>query len=245
VVHTANVAHVNIRELARARSVNVNATARLAQAAALAGVARFVYVSSVKVHGERTSGVPFNEHSPLAPDDEYAVLKAEAEAQLLEISGQGGFDLVVVRPPLVYGPGVKANFLRLMRAVERGLPLPFASVSNQRSLIYVGNLADAIVRCVQSPAAVGRIYLLSDGMRVSTPELCKAMGNALGRPARLFSAPLSLLELMPPLRRLTRSLEIDDSAIRRELSWAPPFSFEEGIRATAEWYLENRRSIHS
>ena len=238
VVHLANVAHVGRRGVAYARAVNVDATARLAEAATDVGVTRFVYVSSAKVHGEETSSGPFDETFPLAPRDPYAELKVEAEGRLRAIAARGRLELVVVRPPLVYGPGVKANFLALLRAVARGVPLPFALISNRRSLVFVGNLADALVRCAESPAAAGKTYLVSDGSPISTPALCRALGDALGRPARLFSFPSTLLELAPPLRKLTRSLEIDDSAIRRELGWTPPLSFEEGIRTTAHWYLK-------
>lgn len=222
VVHLANLAHVAAAQIARARELNVEATARLAQAAAERGVRRFIYLSSAKAEtGE-------------GREDPYAALKAEAEAQLARIDG---IELVVLRPPLVYGPGVKANFLALMRAIDRGLPLPFASIRNRRSLIYVGNLADAIMRCVDAPAAAGRTYPLSDGAPVSTPDLCRALGAALGRPARLFPFPVALLELAPPMKKLTRSLEVDDSAIRAELGWRPPCTFEQGIKSTVQWYL--------
>ena len=221
VVHLANLAHVPASEIGRARSLNVEATLRLAHAAADRGVRRFVYLSSVKAD------------AGAARDDPYGALKAEAEAGLAAVDG---IERVVLRPPLVYGPGVKANFLVLMRAIDRGLPLPFASIRNRRSLLYVANLADAIVRCVDAPEAAGRTYAVSDGAPVSTPELCRAIGAALGHPARLFPFPVALLELAPPLRKLTRSLEADDRAIRAELEWRPPFRFEEGLRATSEWY---------
>ena len=221
VVHLANLAHVPASEIGRARSLNVEATLRLARAAADRGVRRFVYLSSVKAD------------AGAARDDPYGALKAEAEAGLAAVDG---IERVVLRPPLVYGPGVKANFLVLMRAIDRGLPLPFASIRNRRSLLYVANLADAIVRCVDAPEAAGRTYAVSDGAPVSTPELCRAIGAALGHPARLFPFPVALLELAPPLRKLTRSLEADDRAIRAELEWRPPFRFEEGLRATSEWY---------
>ncbi len=221
VVHLANIAHVPASEVGRARALNVEATLRLARAAAERGVRRFIFLSSVKAApGE-------------AQDDPYGALKAETEAGLAAVNG---IELVVLRPPLVYGPGVKANFLALARAIDRGLPLPFASIGNRRSLIYLGNLADAIVRCVDAPEATGRTYPVSDGAPVSTPGLCRALGAALGHPARLFPFPVALLELAPPMKKLTRSLEVDDSAIRAELGWRPPFSFEEGLRETARWF---------
>lgn len=221
VVHLANVAHVPASEAGRARALNVEATVRLARAAAERGVRRFIFLSSVKAEAGQ------------AREDAYGALKAEAEAGLAAIDG---IEVVVLRAPLVYGPGVKANFLALMRAIDRGLPLPFAGVENRRSLIYLDNLADAIVHCVDAPAAAGRTYPVSDGAPVSTPALCRAIGAALGRPARLFSFPVALLELAPPLRRLTRSLEVDDRAIRADLGWRPPCTFEQGLRETARWY---------
>jgi nucleoside-diphosphate-sugar epimerase len=235
VVHLANVAHRRADE-AELRRVNVEGTARLAREAAAAGVRRFVYLSSVKVHGEESAGTPLREDSPFAPQDAYGRSKLEAERVLA--GAAGAMETVILRPPLVYGPRVKANFLALIRAVARGWPLPLASVGNRRSLIYVGNLVDAILRCLEAPAAAGRTYLVSDGRAVSTPALCRALGTALDRPARLFACPPTLLELLPPLRKLTQSMEIDDAAIRRGLGWAPPFSFEYGVQETVRWYRE-------
>jgi nucleoside-diphosphate-sugar epimerase len=179
--------------------------------------------------------VPLTERSMIAPRDAYAESKARAEEALRAIAG---LRLAVLRPPLVYGPGVKGNFLSLMRAIDRGLPLPFSAIVNRRSLVYVGNLADAILRCAEAPQAVGRCYLVCDGAPVSTPELCRKLAAALGRPARLFRLSPALLELLPGARRLTRSLEVDDSALRRELGWHAPFTLEQGLGATADW---NRR----
>jgi len=219
VVHLANIAHTSA-SAADLQRVNVDGTRQQAERAAAAGVRKFVYLSSVKA---------------AAPDDAYGRAKLAAEQALAHISG---LDVVVLRPPLVYGPGVKANFLALMRAVSRGWLLPFASIENRRSLLYVGNLCDAIVHCLEIPRAAGRTYFLSDGRAVSTPELCRALGNALGRSARLVPFPPPWLELLggDRARRLTRSLEIDDGAIRQELGWRPPYTFEEGLRMTAEWY---------
>ncbi len=217
VVHLARAAALITREVGR------NAAAAGAQ---------LVFVSSVKVHGEQSSA-PLTERSPIAPRNAYAESKARAEEALGAIAG---LRLVVLRPPLVYGPGVKANFLALMRAIDRGLPLPLAGIVNRRSLVYVGNLADAILRCAEAPQAAGRSYLVSDGVPVSTPELCRGIGEALGRSARLFAMPAPLLELLPGARRLTRSLEVDDSALRGELGWRPPVALERGLGATARWY---------
>jgi nucleoside-diphosphate-sugar epimerase len=166
------------------------------------------------------------------PVDAYGRAKADAERALLRIDG---LETLILRPPLVYGPRVKANFLALMRAIERGWPLPLASIRNRRSLIYVGNLVDAIGRCLQG-ASRGKAYAVSDGAPVSTPELCRALGRALGRPARLWPFPPALLRLAPGLARLAESLVADDRAIRDQLGWRPPFSFEEGLQRTAAWF---------
>jgi nucleoside-diphosphate-sugar epimerase len=216
VVHLANIAHTaaSPRELHR---VNVEGTLAQAQAAARAGARRFVYLSSAKA-----------EH----PADAYGHAKRLAEQGLL---GQRELEPVILRPPLVYGPRVKANFLALMRALDRGWPLPLASIRNGRSLLYVGNLVDAI-RCCLEGAVVRKTYAVTDGAPVSTPELCRALARALGRPARLFPFPPRLLGLAPGLRSLVDSLDVDDRALREELGWRPPFTLEEGLRLTAQWY---------
>jgi nucleoside-diphosphate-sugar epimerase len=218
-VHLAAIAHrrASLEELQR---VNVDLAVDTARKAAAAG-AGFVFLSSVKVHGE-LSAEPFTENSPIAPQDRYAESKARAEEALRAIPG---LRLAVLRPPLVYGPGVKANFLSLMRAVARGWPLPLGSVDNRRSLIYVGNLAAAILACLDQQGT----FLVSDGTALSTPALCSEIGTALGRPARLFPFPPALLP-----RKLAGSLEVKDST----LSWSRPFTREEGLRATARWYRD-------
>jgi nucleoside-diphosphate-sugar epimerase len=221
VVHLAAIAHrrASREEL---QEVNVRLAERVAREAAAAG-ARLVFLSSLKVHGEE-SQAPLTEGSPIAPADPYAESKVRAEEALHAI---GGLRLAVLRPPLVYGPGVKANFLALMRALARGWPLPLAAIDNRRSLIYVGNLVDAIVRCL---AAQGT-YLVSDGMPVSTPQLCRELGQALGTRARLFPFPSVLLP-----QKLAASLEVDDTAFRRVMGWQAPVSREQGLHATAAWY---------
>ena len=216
VVHLANIAHTSAPP-AELHRVNVEGTIAQAKAALAAGAKRFIYLSSIKAE---------------QPDDAYGRAKAIAEQALLQTPG---LEAIILRPPLVYGPRVKANFLALMRAVERGWPLPLASIRNRRSLIYVGNLVDAILRCLEGPV-VRKTYAVSDGAPVSTPELCRALGAALGRPARLFPFPPVLLRLAPGFARLTESLEVDDRAIRDALGWRAPFSFEQGLQATAQWY---------
>src|SRR6266540_3390731 len=220
VVHLANLAHAPANRSLLWR-VNVEGTRRAAELASAAGVRRFVYLSSIKAS---------------APDDDYARAKLAAEQAVAGVAARSGLEAVILRPPLVYGPRVKANFLALMRAIDRGWPLPFARIENRRSLLYVGNLCDAIVRCLEAEAPDGRTFCVADGAPLSTPQLCRAIGNALGRPARLFPFPVPLLELIPALKKLTRSLEADDAAIRRELDWRAPYSFEQGLLATADWY---------
>ena len=232
VVHLAAIAHRRGVDEKRLRAVNVGVSTALGRAAADAGV-RLLFMSTVKVHGEETRAAAFCETSAFAPADAYGRAKAEAEKVLRSIDG---LKLTVIRPPLVYGPGVKANFLSLMRAIARGWPLPFARVENRRSLVYSGNLADAVGRCLEAPQAVGRTYLVSDSSALSTPALCRALGVALGVPARLFPFPLEWIEIVAPLRKLTRSLEVDDGAIRRDLAWVPPHSVEQGLRLTAGWF---------
>ncbi len=233
VVHLAAIAHVRGTDERRMRAVNVDLPLALGRAAAQAGVP-LLFMSSAKVHGESTVDRPFDGSSLLAPEDAYARAKVDAETGLRALEG---LNLTVIRPPLVYGPGVKANFMILLRAIARGWPLPFAGVENRRSLVSAANLADAAARCVEAPAAIGRTYLVSDGPAVSTPALCRALGAALGVPTRLFPFPSALLELAPPMRKLTRSLELDGGAIQRELGWLPPHTFGEELRKTAAWYL--------
>jgi len=228
-LHLAALAHARGVGASELRRANVDLPVSLGSAAARAGV-RMLFVSTCKVLGEEGR---FTDASPIAPADAYARSKAEAEAKLRAIPGLA---LTMLRPPLVYGPGVKANFLALAAAVARGMPLPLASIDNRRSLLYVGNLADALARCAESPQAQGRAWLVSDGVPLSTPALCRALGDALGRPARLFAFPPALLELAPAARKLTRSLELDDGALRRELGWMPPHGLEEALRQTARWY---------
>jgi nucleoside-diphosphate-sugar epimerase len=220
VVHLAAIAHrrASAEEL---QLVNVELAVRTARSALMAG-ARFVFISSVKVYGEHCAA-PLDENSPLRPEDPYGVSKARAEDALRAIAG---LRLTILRPPLVYGAGVKANFLSLMRAIAAGLPLPLASIGNRRSLAYVGNVVDAIFGCLGRDGT----FLVSDGA-LSTPQLCREMGVALGRRARLFPFPAGLLP-----RKLAGSLEVDDTASRRTLAWRPRFTREEGLRATATWY---------
>jgi nucleoside-diphosphate-sugar epimerase len=246
VIHLAGRAHVlhdESRSIAEYRRVNVDGTRRLAQDAARSGVTRLIFVSSVKVNGESTRARAFADSDPPQPEDAYGVSKWEAEQALAQIAGDTRMETVVLRPPLVYGPGVKGNFLRLAQFIMRGFPLPLASVANRRSLIYVGNLAAAIVACLRPPGAAGRTYLVSDGEDVSTPALIGTFAAALGVRARLIPFPVPLLRLAAAalgrrgeIERLTGSLQIDSSRIRAELGWRPPYSLADGLHETARWY---------
>lgn len=242
VVHLAARVHVMHDEaanpLAEFREVNTNGTLNLARQAADAGLKRFVFVSTVKVNGEGRDE-PYRETDAPAPEDAYAISKWEAEAGLHRIAQETGLEVVILRPPLVYGPGVKANFQRLIRTVERGWPLPFGAIANRRSLLYLGNFVDAIRLCIEHPAAAGQTFLLDDGEAVSTPELIRRLAHAMGRPARLIAVPVGALEFAGALlgkraavARLTGSLHVDSSAIRSRLAWVPPFSMEAGLAAT-------------
>jgi nucleoside-diphosphate-sugar epimerase len=247
VVHLASRVHVMndttddpIAEFCR---VNVAGTERLARIAAKTGVRRFVYLSSVKVNGEG-GPVSYTERDTPAPQDPYGISKWEAEQVLHKIAAESGLEVVIIRPPLVYGPEVKANFLRMIEVVNRDIPLPLASISNRRSLIYLGNLIDAIVACTAHPKAAGQMYLVSDGEDVSTPELIRSVAAALGKPARLFPFPPALMRLAGRLtgkseavERLLGSLTIDSTKIRRELNWKPPYTMNQGLKETAKWYL--------
>ena len=246
-MHLANRAHVMHEAegdpLAACRAVNVEGTRRLAEQAAACGVRRLVYLSSVKVLGERTQGRDFDETAVPAPGDPYGQSKWEAEQALRAVAAQTGLEAVVLRSPLVYGPGVGANFLRLMRAVARGVPLPVSAIRNRRSLIYVNNLASALEACLVHPAAAGRTYLVSDGEPAGTAQLVSMLAAALAVPDRSWPFPSAVLRFAGALAgrreqvaRLVDSLVVDDAAIRRELGWRPPFSTAEGLRDTADAY---------
>lgn len=233
--------------------VNSRGTLRLAAAAARCGVRRLVFLSTAKVNGESTSRTPsgdwerFSESDLPEPADAYALSKWQAEQGLHQIALEAGLEVVVLRPPLVYGPGVRANFLKLIETIDRGVPLPLGSVDNLRSLIYVENLASAIALCIDQPAAAGQTYLLSD-TEISTPALIRAVAAALHRPARLLSVPQAFLKVAgaatgrsAAVTRLLSSLVVDSTRIRRELGWSPAYSLESGLSQTARWYADHVR----
>ena len=265
VIHLAARVHVmkdrSADPQAEFLKVNLHGTANLAQQAVRAGVKRLVYVSSVKVNGESTTPVSalspspspsssggagrnmFTESDQPDPQDPYGVSKWQAEQALQRIAQETGLEIVIVRPPLVYGPGVKGNFISLLAAIDKGIPLPLAGAHNARSLVYVGNLVDALVACATHPAAAGQTYLVSDGADVSTARLAEMIASALGRNSRSFYFPPGLLRAAATLQgragqmdRLFGSLRVSDKKIRDELGWQPRYSLEEGLRATADWY---------
>jgi len=242
VVHAAARVHVmhdtEADPLTAFRAVNVAGTLNLARQAAAAGVKRFVFVSSVKVNGESTqTGRAFTETDAPNPQDAYGQSKHEAEQGLRQLAADTGMEVVIIRPPLVYGPGVKANFAALMRAVQRGWPLPLGAVHNQRSLVALDNLVDFIVTCITHPQAANQTFLVSDGQDLSTTELVRGMARAAGVPARLLPVPVWALQAGARLlgkgdavQRLCGNLQVDISKARSLLGWVPPISVDEGLR---------------
>lgn len=217
------------------------ATLKIAEDAQRAGVRRFVFMSSAKVLGDETIEGPLSETAPYRPNGAYATSKVWAERALRELKGD--MEIAILRPPLVYGPGVKANFLALMSAVIRGVPMPLAGIRNQRSLISVSNLASAISACIESPRAGDSIFHVTDECPISTPELVLTIAKAANKHARMVNLSPSILEAigslfgrMETVKKLTRSFELEDAAIRRELSWRPSQSFECGIQECVDWY---------
>ena len=242
VVHLAARVHVMQESAAdpldEFRRVNVQSTLNLAQQAATSGVRRFVFVSSIKVNGEATQlGSPFNADDKPSPQDYYGISKMEAEQGLREIARQTGMEVVIIRPPLVYGPGVKANFAVMMRWLKRGVPLPLGVIHNKRSLVGLDNLVDLLVTCITHPAAANQTFLVSDGEDVSTTELLRRMGQALGCPALLLPVPVGWLKLAAAMvgkqdvaQRLCSNLQVDITKARKLLGWVPPVSLGEGLR---------------
>lgn len=246
ILHCAARVHVmadaSSDPLAEFRRVNVQGTLNLARQAAAANVRRVVFISSIKVNGESTqSEHAFKANDTPAPLDAYGISKTEAEQGLRELSAQTGIEVVIIRPPLVYGPGVKANFASMVRWLQRGVPLPLGSIHNQRSLVALGNLVDLITTCIAHPAAANQIFLVSDGEDVSTTELLRRMGKAIDKPARLVPVPASWLQLAATVigkrdvvQRLCGSLQVDIEKTRQLLGWTPPLTLDQGLKKVAE-----------
>lgn len=250
VIHCAARVHVMHEQaadpLAEFRRANVEGTLRLAQQAVAAGVRRFVFVSSIKVNGEQTlPGQAYRADDVSDATDPYGISKREAEDELLALAAETGLEVVIVRPPLIYGPGVKANFLSMMRWLQRGVPLPFGAIGNRRSLVALDNLVDLLVVCLTHPAASGQRFLVCDGEDLSTTELLRRLSAALGRSARLLPVPQALIEWAAILlgrrqlnQRLCGSLQINMDKTRERLGWAPPLSVDQALARTAAHYLK-------
>ena len=246
VIHAAARAHIMKEEvtdpLAEYRRVNVDGTLNLARYAVEAGVKRFVFISSIKVNGEQTApGRPFTCDDTPTPEDPYGISKLEAEQGLQQIALETGMEVVIIRSPLVYGPGVKGNFASMIKLVEKGLPLPFGAIDNRRSLVGLDNLVDLIITCIDHPNAANQVFLVSDGEDLSTSGLLRRVAKAMGKPSRLIPVPAVLLQLGATVlgkkavgQRLLGSLQVDISSTRERLDWTPPVSVDEGLRRCFE-----------
>ena len=255
VVHLAARVHImnddSADPLEAFRHVNVEGTRKLAEAAVRAGVKRFVFISSIKVLGEATTDRSFFADDPFAPQDPYGISKMEAEQLLLALSKESGMEVTIVRPPLVYGPSVRANFLKLLSIVNKGIPLPFGLVNNRRSLVFVDNLVDFLACCLTHEKSGNESFLVSDGHDLSTAELVRAIATAFGRHPVLLPVPPALMKLAgsllgkrPEVDRLCGSLALDISKARKLLGWNPPVSAEDGLKETVEWFLKEKSSNH-
>lgn len=252
VIHLAARVHVMAEQatdpLAEFRSVNVDGTLNLARQAAAAGVKRFIYISSIKVNGEGTAcGQPYTAEDSPAPIDPYGISKYEAEQGLQLLVSQTGMEVVIIRPPLIYGPGVKANFQSLMKWLNKGIPLPLGAIHNQRSLVALANLVDLIITCIHHPAAANQIFLVADGDAISTTELLRKVAAALGKQPRLLPVPRLLLVCTATLlgrqamaQRLCDNLQIDMDKTQQLLNWQPIVSVDEALQTTARHYLQSQ-----
>lgn len=250
VIHLAARVHVmedsSIDALSEFRKVNVEGTLNLARQAIAAGVKRFIFISSIKVNGESTCfGHLYTAEDESAPIDSYGISKYEAEEALRQLAKETGLEIVIIRPPLVYGPGVKANFYSMMRWLEKGIPLPLGAIDNKRSFIALDNLVDLIVTCTTHPSAANQTFLAADGEDLSTTELLQRLGIALGRPAKLLSIPAWFLTVGAMLlgkkdmaQRLSHSLQVDISKTCKLLDWQPPVSVDDALKKTAADFLQ-------
>jgi UDP-glucose 4-epimerase len=252
VIHLAARAHVmrdeHTNPLAEYRRVNLNGTLRVAEAARGAGARRFVFVSSIGVHGNSSGERVFRETDEPAPVEPYAISKWDAEQALRSLAQPSSLELVIVRPPLVYGPEVKGNFLRLLHLLHRGVPLPLGSVPNRRSYIGVENLCDLLILCASHEAAPGQLFLASDDEDISTPQLLRVLARGMRVPQRVFNCPVPMLRLLASLagkqaelQRLTASLRVDAGNTRNVLGWRPAVSLQAGLTEMAQWFAHRVR----
>lgn len=252
IIHSAGRAHImnetHSNPLQAFREVNVDATLNLARQAAQAGVKRFIFVSSVKVNGEETErNRAFKPSDVPAPLDDYGVSKLEAEQALMALAKQTAMNVVIIRPVLVYGPGVKANFEKMLATVDKGLPLPFRTINNRRSLVFIDNLIDLIRVCIHHPEAANRVFLVSDGEDLSIGQILEKLAVAMNKKSRIFSFPQPLLGLVASMvgkkaffQRLCGSLQVDIADTRALLGWTPPVSIDEAFAITARSYQEKQ-----
>jgi len=249
VVHLAARTHVmeetHADPEAEYQRINVEATRRLALGAARSGVGRFVFLSSIKVNGEQTAAHPFSAGDTPAPEDAYGRTKRDAEAELVRATEGTQTETAILRAPLVYGPGVKGNFQKLLEAVDQGKWLPLGSIDNRRSMVYVGNLVSALMAALTSELAAGGTFLVSDGEDVSVTNLLQGIGAALDRPVKLVPVPVTVLKVIgilsgksAAIKRLAGSLQVDQSDLHDQLGWSPPFSMKEGLEQTAQWFKD-------
>jgi UDP-glucose 4-epimerase len=243
VIHLASRVHMMHETAAEYRATNVEGTLRVAAAARRAGARRFVFASSIKAVAQSSVGPPIKETDEPAPSDAYGISKLEAERALLDYGRQSGLEIVIVRPPLVYGPGVRANFLQLMSAIAKGVPLPLGAIAARRSLVFVDNLADALVHCTTDPRAAGHTFHVTDGRDLSVSELARALAVQLHAPLRLVPVPVGVLRIAGRLTgkteqvdRLVGELRLDSSHICECLGWYPPYTVEHGLLETAAWF---------
>ena len=248
IVHCASKVHdfknTSLKSLDLYREINVKATAEIAMKAAMCNVKRFIFISSIKVNGDKSKfDRPFTNNTITNPNDNYSISKLEAEDILKSISKEYGLELVIIRPPLVYGPGVGANFLNLIKLTLINIPLPLSLVKNKRSLIYVGNLVSFISQCVKKKSAIGKTFVVSDGQSISTPKLIMMIAKSFNKKAIFFPVPIFILKFIGKMTRtnkkidrLTDSLELDPSATFENMNWIPPYSMEEGIKTTTKWF---------
>lgn len=250
VMHLAARVHVmndkSINPLAAFRAVNVDATLNLARQAMHSGIKRFIFVSSVKVNGEETTGKPFTALDAPAPLDPYGQSKLEAEIALMDLARTTGLEVVIIRPPLVYGPGVRANFLKLMQLVKKGVPLPLGAIHNRRSMVALDNLVDLLITCIQHPAAAGQTFIVSDDNDVSISELLRLLANAMGKhslllpvPAGIIAGTAALLGKSAVANRLLGSLQVDISHTKLTLGWQPVVTMQESLNKTVAYFLEH------